>query len=409
MLYATLVQCTTPKNDAFYNMITLSASQNPGDIIDHRPANLTTAFGPAVPVVNQTWTVKYVTNSADGTKTAAVMTIIIPFGTTGQILSYQPAYDSPNLDCSPSYQLGQNPVLGLITEPIAIEKGLIASALQKGWTVIVPDYEGLTAAFTSGLTSGRAVLDGITAAYNSGRSFTSISSNAPVALLGYSGGALATEWAGEIQATYVPSLSSTLVGVAAGGLPVNINNTIAKVNGANNSGGANAGLIPNALLGLASTFPAFSSFLTSSLKPETINSFRYTLSTCNFADYYKQTPDIFATYFKPNATLAAFTSSNQYKSVLNSAGIMGLHGRPTQPTYFFQGAQDEIVSADATTALVQKYCAMSGISLEYTLNPNTNHSGESISGIGAAIQFIQDRFNKVPPIVGCVYNSAEPS
>ena len=100
------------------------------------------------------------------------------------LLSYQIPYDSANVDASPSYCLyGGEPY------------GEIADALYRGWFVSVPDYEGPLASFTSGIISGHATIDSIRAVMAVAGSFGLRLPEARVALWGYSGGALASEWA----------------------------------------------------------------------------------------------------------------------------------------------------------------------------------------------------------------------
>ncbi|KAB8446268.1 hypothetical protein FH972_025248 [Carpinus fangiana] len=401
-----------PRNDSFYDEVDTSelAGLTPGTIIDFRTqSNLLLAFTPVV--IQSAWTVKYVTTNAQDEKVAAVTTLIAPFGAADKILSFQTAYDSANLDCSPSYQLGAGNTPLNLTEALYLEKAVIALALAKSWYVVILDYEGLTASVTSGLTSGRAVLDSITAAINSG-SFTSIPMTSQVVLAGYSGGALATEWAAELENDYAPKLAATIVGIAAGGLPVNVNNTLAFVNGPTAvDNGSSTYLIPNALQGIASAYADFATYLRTSLAPSKETAFKYSLNSCNDAEFYRN-QDIFQTYFKPGISQSSFTSSDSYKYVLNRGGIMGRHGRPIHPTYFFQGAQDEIVSPNATTELVQTFCghdlSRKDISLEYILNPDTTHAGEALVGIGGALQFLQDRFDGKPAFTGCTMRTIEP-
>jgi hypothetical protein len=49
--------------------------------------------------------------------------------------------------------------------------------------------------------------------------------------MGYSGGALASGWALQQQKEYAPELSSNLVAAALGGLPVNVEDILLKLNG----------------------------------------------------------------------------------------------------------------------------------------------------------------------------------
>ncbi len=127
--------------------------------------------------------------------TWAVTTLFIPSwqarcGATTQdlcahaVLSYQIPYDSANIDASPSFALaGGDPY------------GEIADSLYRGWFVSVPDYEGPTASFTAGVMAGHATIDSVRAVLAVAGAFGLRVSVARTALWGYSGGALAAEWA----------------------------------------------------------------------------------------------------------------------------------------------------------------------------------------------------------------------
>lgn len=58
----------------------------------------------------------------------------------------------------------------------------------------------------------------------------------PLALMGYSGGALASGWALQEQKSYAPELSSNLIAAALGGLPVNVEDILLKLNGGPTAG-----------------------------------------------------------------------------------------------------------------------------------------------------------------------------
>src|SRR5207237_1235757 len=83
---------------------------------------------------------------------------------------------------------------------------LMMLALQRGWAVVVSDYEGPQSAFGAARMAGHGVLDGIRAAEAlSGTGLTG--AQTPVGLWGYSGGGLATSWAAELAAGYAPDLN----------------------------------------------------------------------------------------------------------------------------------------------------------------------------------------------------------
>ncbi|MEV6899429.1 lipase family protein [Amycolatopsis sp. NPDC051372] len=70
----------------------------------------------------------------------------------------------------------------------------------------------------------------------------------PTGLIGYSGGALASEWANELQPRYAPELK--FAGVAAGGVPADLDYIARRIDG-----GPFAGIYVGAAVGLARAYP----------------------------------------------------------------------------------------------------------------------------------------------------------
>ena len=69
---------------------------------------------------------------------------------------------------------------------------------------------------------------------------------------GYSGGTIVAGWAATLQPKYAQELKKNLIGAALGGFVINITATAEATDGT-----LFAGLIPNALNGLANEFPDF--------------------------------------------------------------------------------------------------------------------------------------------------------
>ena len=103
----------------------------------------------------------------------------------------------------------------------------VNASLSKGWIVSVPDYEGPLASFTAGVMSGHATIDSIRAIFSKKHEF-GLTDNARYAMWGYSGGALASEWAAELQVQYAPELSFS--GAALGGLTPNVTSVLDIIN-----------------------------------------------------------------------------------------------------------------------------------------------------------------------------------
>src|SRR6202795_126888 len=91
-------------------------------------------------------------------------------------------------------------------------------------------------------------LDSIRAAFNS--STVGLPDDAKVAMLGYSGGAIATEWAAELASTYAPDVNARMVGAAMGGVLVDPAHNLHYVEGTFFW----SGVMPMALVGIARAF-----------------------------------------------------------------------------------------------------------------------------------------------------------
>jgi hypothetical protein len=164
--------------------------------------------------------VLYRTTGELGQPTVTVATIIKPLLALGKtkIVSFQQAYDALGTECDTSYTLrGGNP--GDATA--ALEDAFIDTYLAEGYTVVDSDYEGETLDYGAGQESGYGTLDAIRAAEN----LMTLPPSTPVGLVGYSGGAIASEYAAELAPSYAPSLD--IVGAAIGGIPTDYAHTLA--------------------------------------------------------------------------------------------------------------------------------------------------------------------------------------
>lgn len=158
----------------------------------------------------------YRTTGSQNNATFAVTTVLVPSSKPANaLLSYQIPYDSAYINSSPSYTLYS----GVYQD--------IRAALGKGYFVTVPDYEGPLASFTAGHMSGHATLDAVRATLDAADLY-GLPGDPLCAMWGYSGGALATEWAAELQPMYAPDLS--FAGAAMGGLTPNVTSVLLSVN-----------------------------------------------------------------------------------------------------------------------------------------------------------------------------------
>ncbi|CCD52729.1 hypothetical protein ACHAQE_003752 [Botrytis cinerea] len=382
-----------PTDDPFYVPPTALENSQPGTILRSRSIN-DLSIGGVVPFqAEAAYQLLYRTTDSLGDASAAVTTIVVPKNAnSSRLLSYQMATDAAWPNCAPSYilQLGSSLKNG---GSGAAETLLVIAALNQGWIVNLPDYEGLESAFTSGIQAGQATLDSVRAALSSG-DLTSISSQAEYQMWGYSGGSLASEWAAELQPSYAPELN--FKGTALGGLVPNITSVMLSSNK-----GLFTGLIPAGVIGLTNGYPVLKEYLHKNLVPSTASKFYKASTQClgsNIASFLGQDIGLYLDH----GLSTLFTSIA--KDVLAITGQMGLYGTPKMPIFLYKAISDEVSVVGDTDAVVSKLCSQ-GANINYARDMFGGHATEAITGAGDAFTFLIDRFNGVPTTSGCTTNN----
>ncbi|PYI09730.1 lipase [Aspergillus sclerotiicarbonarius CBS 121057] len=350
-----------PSQDPWYSAPEGFEHAEPGAILRVRsaPGNLTAIVGNASAAYN----ILYRTTDSQYKPSWAVTTLLLPSTAAAAavnesaLLSYQIAYDSFDINASPSYALYSSPPAD------------IAIALNRGWFVNVPDYEGPLASFTAGVQSGHATLDSVRSVLASG---FGLNEDARYALWGYSGGSIASEWAAELQVQYAPELN--ISGIAIGGVIPNVTNVMDTV-----SSTLSAGLIPPATLGLSSQHPDTYNFLVSQLKttgPYNRTGFLAAKDmTLAEAEVYYAEQDIFNYFVNGSATFQAPI----VQKTLSQDGYMGYHGFPQMPVFAYKAIHDEVSPIQDTDRLVKRYCGV-GVNILYERNTVGGHSAEQVNG-----------------------------
>jgi hypothetical protein len=380
-----------PSRDPWYKAPAKYESAAPGTILRVREAPL---LKPLVANCSAVYNILYRTTDSNYLPSWAVTTLFVPLAAAKssgyttkppaagtKLLSYQTPYDSAFLDDSPSYTLYTT------VDPT------IPATLGLGWFVSVPDYEGPSAAFTAGVQSGHATLDAIRAVLASSSSGTSpralsalglAPGSTKTALYGYSGGALAAEWAAELQEQYAPTLK--IAGAALGGLTPNVTSVIYTTNKS-----LYASLIPSGMIGLVTQNKAASDYLLSQLKPVagSVGGFnnlgflsaRLQSNTATRGRFALK--DIFNYFVNGDAVLR----DPRVQEVTNRDGQMGYHGVPRMPVFAFKAIGDDVSVVADTDALVQRYCGV-GANILYQRNTVGNHLTEASNGAGRAVAFL---------------------
>jgi hypothetical protein len=355
-----------PQNDPFYTAPNPIPAVPPGTILRSRAATIA-ALGVPLPV--KAWNVMFASTDVDGNPAAAMATIFLPLTAPATsprpLVSYQMAEDSDSLACSPSYEMS------IGTEK---EEPSFMPLLALGWTVVVPDYEGLKSAFTVGLQAGRGVLDGIRAAEKFGPAGLE-GARTPVGLWGYSGGGLASAWAAEMAPAYAPELN--IVGVSAGGVASDIGAVARYIDGGPASGIELAGAV-----GMSRAYPQIATLWNAA-------------GRAMAASIGEQCIEQYVANF-PLKKLSAYTTVANplelpwVRAILN-ANRLGVR-KPKAPLFIYHSVADELIPMAGVNALVARYCS-EDVTVAYYQDVASEHVSLAVSGAPAAIAYLAARFS----------------
>lgn len=394
---------TPPAQDPFYKYTgsTPLANIAPGTVLKTRtlPYHIV-----GLPVALKTTQLLYRSTGSLGQPTTNVTSVVQPlFTLSRRVVSYQSAYDSLNQNDEPSYQIAGGVTLGGLLSQV--ETAVLAPFLTLGYSVVVSDTEGQPANFAAGREYGMNTLDSLRAAMKSPSTGLN-SSFTRIAMLGYSGGAIATEWAAELAPTYAPDVNSRLVGSAMGGVLVHPAHNLHYVEGTP----IWAGVMPMALIGIARAYDIdLSPYLTpygaqvyERMKDDSIAQVLGAYPGLKWSDLAKPQ------YPTPESIPAYVTTANKL--------IMGTGGTPTKPLFIGQGANGElegtpgdkpgigagdgVMIAGDVRSLARKYCSK-GVKVKYEQYNLLSHVTSLVTWLPAAIDWVNDRFNGLPAPQNC--------
>ncbi|KAI4725820.1 secretory lipase-like protein 1 precursor [Aureobasidium sp. EXF-10728] len=379
-----------PAQDPFYQPPAGYESAKPGTILASRPAPAKLAALQLFPLnIKSVTQLLYRTTNALGEPEVTVSTVMVPENADySKVVSYQVAEDSGGqINCAPSYTL-QTGSKALYAGTGDVEMLLILAALNEGWVVSSPDWEGPNSTFIEGFQAGQATLDSVRAVLSSGN-LTGVESDAKVQMWGYSGGALASEWAMELQESYAPEL--TFVGAAIGGVTPNTPNVYNSINN-----GPFAGIAAAGLLGMTNAFEDFDTALTKQLIPATAAQFYQGGTNCFYGDVLTFANQNMSKYFYDGDNIIKEPTIAKY---FRSNAQMGTHGVPQMPLFVYKAVADEISPIADTDALVNQFCN-DGVSITYVRDAAGEHFTQAATSFPDVINFLRARFAGTP-ISGC--------
>ncbi|KAA0018993.1 triacylglycerol lipase [Antrihabitans cavernicola] len=341
-----------PPPDSFYDVPAGLAAAKPGAVLKSRPVDV--KLLQLLPINVTAWQLLYRTTAADGSPYAAVTTVMIPRGPAKPrpLLSYQAATDSISRICGPSYSLTNGlPIeLGNPAGPLTFalpggEVALAAAGLEQGWAVALPDHGGINDRFLTPREPGYAVLDGIRAV----EGFQPVGltgASTPVGMWGYSGGAIASSWAVELQPTYAPELN--IKGAAFGAPERDLEASLRAANAT-----PLAGLIPIALSAIGKDVPGFTQEVNKFATPDGAARMAETANHCLGQNVLANLWFDYRTLL--NQPIDVVLKDPILRKAIDDRGMT--NNIPTAPLYVYNGVTEEVAPIVATDRQVNGYCA----------------------------------------------------
>lgn len=369
-----------PQDDPFYTAPDPLPDVAPGTVLRSRPIDVS-GNGISVPV--KAWQVLYRSTSATFQPNAVSGTVIVPaeeWSGDGPrpLVSYAVGTHGLGPTCAPSYKLATGSER---------EFSLFSQALNRGWGVVVTDYEGLGTpgphTYVAGRSLGHAMLDAARAAENLPEA--KLSSDAEVGLWGYSEGGFATGWAAQRASAYASDLR--VVGAAVGAAPADME-TMANLH----DGGPASGLVLAAAVGLARAYPdaPFQEILTPEGKQMAADISTQCVEEFS-ANYAFRSLDSYTTVDDP-------MSLPKWQRVLDDIRLGGT--APAAPAMIYHSPADELVTFDQAIQLNEAWCSR-GATVRFQPAVLGEHVIGAVSGAPYAIEFLDGRFAGHDPISTC--------
>ncbi|MEX0874195.1 MAG: lipase family protein [Actinomycetota bacterium] len=375
-----------PDADPFYAVPDGIDHLTPGDVIDARPIRATVL---SVPIAANAWQIRYRTIDQHGAASAYVATVLVPLapwvgGGPRPLLAYNAIEAGLSLACTASYALRAG-LAAPATSVAKYETGAIALAVARGWAVVVPDYQGPRSEYLGMDGYATGVLDAIRTA----RRFApaGVGDDAPIGVMGYSAGALATVAAALAQPSYAPDI--TIAGVASGGTPGDIVTTTRAF-----SGDTLGGILGVILGGIDRSYPKLD--LSRYLNAEGRAALAAGRDDC-LLDGAVRHP---RASIEDWATDPKLLDRPRVRRVMREMSPLTRRGNVASPILLHHAGFDEYAPLEEMQALAERFC-VDGVAVQTTVVPALTHFSYGPVSAGNAFDYLADRFAAQPAPSQC--------
>ncbi|MFE3102603.1 lipase family protein [Nocardia tengchongensis] len=369
----------TPDPDPFY--------ANPSDIAGHQPGDvLATRAMPALASFPDTdiTLIKFRSTDSTGHPIAATTTVISPRHRLpdAPVLSLQQIINGLGAQCAVSRELYTSDPNLMIREAPGWNV-----ALQRGWTLALPDHLGPRIAYGAAKLGGQITLDGLRAVQ---RVPELRAEHSPLVMAGYSGGGMATAWAAALAASYAPELR--IAGAAMGGVPMNL---VSMMEGLGMNRHPAFGLALAAGLGLEREYPDRFP-LTDQLNDRGLAIRDRLINSC--------TNDILTAGAGQGALDVAkttvMTDDPRARAVVDENSVELYPGVPNMPVFEWHSPIDGLIPIDAVVHTLRRYCA-AGARVWSEQVPVPDHLTAAVLGLPAAYSWLDARLRGEPAPANC--------
>lgn len=359
-----------PDPDPFYATPSDIADRQPGDVLVTKPM-------PPLPIFPDTTVtlVRFRSTSSEGKPIAATTTVLTPRAhrPDGPLLSFQHIINGLGAECSVSKVLYTGDPNLVVREAPGWNV-----LLQRGWTVALPDHLGPNFAYGAAKLGGQITLDGIRAVKQVAELGVR---HSKTAMVGYSGGGMATAWAAALAPKYAPELE--LAGAAMGGVPMNL---VKMLEALGLSSHPVFGLALAAGLGLEREYPDRFP-LSDQLNERGLAARAQIANSC--------TNDILAAGAGRGALDFAKTTSmindSTARGVVEENSLELYDGVPKTPVFEWHSPIDGLIPVDAVVNTDRRWCA-AGATVQSEQIPVPDHLTAAVLGIPAALGWLDARF-----------------
>lgn len=369
----------TPDPDPFYAAPADIADHAPGDVLDVRALPALATF----PDTDITL-IKFRSTGSTGDPIAATTTVLSPRNRSADapVLSLQQIINGLGAQCAVSHVLYTSDPNLMVREAPAWN-----ALLQHGWSLALPDHLGPRFAYGAAKLGGQITLDGIRAAQ---RLPALKVEHSQVAMVGYSGGGMATAWAAALASSYAPELR--LAGAAMGGVPMNL---VSMLEGLGYGRHPVFGLALAAGLGLEreykDRFP-----LSDQLNDRGLAVRAKLANSC--------TNDILTAAAGQGvmdvAKTTVMTGDPVARAVVEENSLELYPGVPNIPVFEWHSPIDGLIPIDAVVHTVARYCA-AGTKVWSEQIPVPDHLTAAVLGLPAALAWLDARLRGEPAPSNC--------